>query len=151
MGVMDKLMFWKKDDYDFGKGDIGSEIDNMGIGNDPFAPKQQQPYGSQDHLGLGQDKTSGLAGTEHLDSGFDRSSAEKGVEIRGYGHESVKPDLDETPLKSRPLYPQSAPSPDRDMQLILSRLDTIKALLDNMNQRLEALERNQGKSGRVQW
>ncbi len=36
---------------------------------------------------------------------------------------------------------QSSGNIDRDIQLILSKLDTIKATLENINHRLESLER----------
>ncbi|MFO8016470.1 MAG: hypothetical protein R6U32_05175 [Candidatus Woesearchaeota archaeon] len=106
MGIMDKLMFWKKepDLGDAGKGleDLGGgpgsdSQSDMG-GNDPYGSAGVQGAGGQpgsqggpspqgmetgygmgkDDLGLGQDPTAGLGGTSEIPSNLPDSSAQIG-------------------------------------------------------------------------
>ena len=60
--------------------------------------------------------------------------------------EPTPPHLDEfnKPKFSAPLQNNQQPSPNRDLELINSKLDTVKALLNSMDQRMANLEKAAG-------
>jgi len=64
-----------------------------------------------------------------------------------------------TPSSTGSPFAQPSSSPDKDMQLIIAKLDTIKAQLDNLNERVARIERiaeaseaaNQVPQQRARW
>ena len=125
MSILDKLQFWKHDDPDF-----DSLLDKE------MAPPQQE----EDHLGLDQ-KHLGLEER----SPFDQDS------IKAQGGRQpppVQPNLPSEPQSYGRHQLQNQPMPNtfpgNNQELINSKLDTIKAILNSMDQRLMNLERNMG-------
>ena len=126
MGILNKILFWRHDDeFDF------DSLADKDLGKAPL---------HDDPLGLDQ-KPEGLEEASSFD------------EIGRQG------DFSET----RPAYPSSSPSRpqaspfaarqpaavpasmhDRDLELISSKLDTVKAILSSMDQRISNLERAAG-------
>lgn len=128
-----KLKFWKKEpEFDF-------KEPLPATGNDPLAAFGPAP-GEQ--LGLGMDRTAGLGGTSPLDPYQSSTPTEFGQDvIRGkqdYLRElpSAQPRLAQTSLQS------SGETVAKDLEIISSKLDAIKAMMESVNQRLEHLERN---------
>jgi hypothetical protein len=106
MGILKKLMFWRRDD----------EMDF-----DKFADKEL----STDHLGINQP-----AGMEEK-SPFAREPSQP-----------LPPHLQEAPAG---VQQSTAPrTQNRDLELISSKLDTLKAILTSMDQRISNLERVAG-------
>ena len=155
MGFADKLMFWKKDkkdDFsDLGMGDIGK--DTFG-GSDPFAQQGAAP--DADALG------SPFGGTSGSDSfstpaGF----ADRGVQpaqqpqqgMNSFSQQSQQSSFS-GPSPSQPyaVSPSSThASSDEDrhttyitnknLEILSSKLDALRAAIDSMSQRLENIER----------
>lgn len=161
MGLMDKLAFWRKEpDFDFGKGmgdSGGSGLGDMGGG-------KESGFGmDNDTLGLGKDSTSGLGGTGDLSS---TGPLQNDISLRGPGFEKFEEPatLKPSPLERKPVYyqetQQSSPYAmpmhggrdlSKDIEVISAKLDSIKSMLDMMNHRLDAMERQQPKRGRMEW
>ena len=125
MGLLNKIMFWKKDDdFDFDK--VADNQFNQTLDNDPLA--------------LNRD----LAGIEEK-SPFEQFD---------------KPASFEPELPNRPAYPSHSTLPatrggdlginsqQRDLELVNSKLDTIKAILSSLDQRLANIERSSKKEER---
>ncbi len=120
MGFMDKVMFWKKDEFDFdsmssdpfsSKSQGGPAQDNLGLPSDspaadPFAAQapKQTPIGSP---GEAPDYNP----SEHAPNAFSQA---RGQDTGGITH--------------------------REIELISSKLDTIKALLASLDQRVGVIE-----------
>jgi hypothetical protein len=131
MGILNKLMFWKnEDDFDFD--DLAKK--EMGTG----APVQ-------DNLGLDQ-KPSGL----DEKSMFQDEPAEQQESPLGqqpaapsFGQSATAP---QQPAMAQPAMVQPvAPAPAtglKDMDLINSKLDTLKAILNSVDQRLANIEKS---------
>ncbi|MBU1111164.1 MAG: hypothetical protein ABIG93_02085 [archaeon] len=120
MGVFDKLKFWKKEDeFDFDKL-AGEESSNM--------PDESRPM--QDDLGLGQ---SALSGEPEM-SGMPKN------EPRTSPFDQPKPEQPQTPRGNV----QDYSLPNRELELISSKLDTIKAILRSLDQRTANLEKVAG-------
>ena len=125
MGILNKLMFWKKDDeFDFDKmadkeaeGDI-FKGDDLGLDHKPAGLDEKSPF---DNLGEEPKHTS--PSLSHLQQ--PRSS-----------------------FTSRPAQPQQEMGSNRELELISSKLDTVKALLTSMDQRISNLERAAGVTER---
>ena len=114
MGLFGKLAFWKKEDLDFEK--LAQKDLDLGMG------KGGMPI--QDDLGLEEKSTFGEKSTD-----FEHPSS---------------PFTSRTPAASPSYQTQSARTPDRELELISSKLDTIKAILSSMDQRIANLERAAG-------
>tara|TARA_Y100000310_G_scaffold329251_1_gene398710 strand:- start:1905 stop:2288 length:384 start_codon:yes stop_codon:yes gene_type:complete len=114
MGVFDKLAFWKKSD-DLNFDSLAKEDLALGMG------KGGAPV--QDNLGLSENSPFGDKAT-----GLDAPTT------------NPFPTQPQTP---KPITP-AAPSPNmgevRDLELISSKLDTVKAILTSMDQRIANLE-----------
>ncbi|MBU0470598.1 MAG: hypothetical protein KKA62_04480 [Nanoarchaeota archaeon] len=120
MGILDKLMFWKHDDeFDFDKTALSHEA--IDYHKDAEFPK--------DHLGLEEKSPFPEEHPEeHPSPDYFKSSAERNN--RG------------TASFQRPAPPP--PSSNRELELINSKLDTLKAMLINIDQRLSNLEKAAG-------
>ncbi len=116
MGLFGKLAFWKKEDLDFDKL-AQKDLDlGMGKGGMPI----QDDFDPEEKSPFG-DKSTDF---EHSSSSF----------------------TPRTPA-ANPMYQTqtaSAKTTDRDLELISSKLDTIKAILSSMDQRIANLERATG-------
>jgi len=116
MSILDKLKFWKK--------------------KEPF-PDLNLDLGKG---GYGKDSTAGLGGTGEMD--FKPTD----ISLRGPGAESV---MEESRLTPSPLTPgyggfgQPSPKADimaKDIEIISSKLDALRASIDSINQRLANIE-----------
>ena len=133
-----KLKFWKREpEINFDK-----LKEELSAGSTP-----------SDSLGLDLDRTAGLGGTGRIENASPRTEmtlnsdpfhdAGEGV-IRGR-----QDYLRELPSKTNP----AGSSPDmllKDVEIISSKLDTIKAMVESINQRLDQLER-QGRDAYKRW
>jgi len=129
MGFLDKIKFWKKDD------DFDTEFDNK---LDQHIEKSDDLFKGDD-LGLDQ-KPPGLGEK----SPFDQPSTEAMPT-------ETQPDLlagtpPEQPAAFQAQQQMQAPSDTgkRDLELLSSKLDTIKAILNSMDQRIANIERSAG-------
>jgi len=122
MGVFDKIKFWKKEDeFDFDKlaGESSSSL-----------PDESRPM--QDDLGLGESELSkepempGMPKTEPSASPFDQPKPEPAQQQAPTGNV------------------QDYSLPNRELELINSKLDTIKAILRSLDQRTANLEKVAG-------
>ena len=121
MGFLDKLMFWKKED-DFGV-DFDKSVDNQ--------MKQSDDLFKGDDLGLEQ-KPTGIDEKSPFDQiQAEAASGETPVEQPGAFQAQQQM---QTPVGTE----------QRDLELLSSKLDTIKAILNSMDQRLLNLEKAVG-------
>jgi hypothetical protein len=122
MSVLDKLMFWKKeDDFDI---DFDKSVDKeMQKSDDLF---------KTDDLGLDQ-KPAGL----DEKSPFDQPATE---ETKSQPWEQPK----QEPTAVQQLQQQTPGSSTRELELLSSKLDTIKAILNSMDQRIANIESSTG-------
>jgi len=123
MGFLDKVMFWKKDD-DFGL-DFDKSIDEQ--------MKQTDNQFKEENLGLDQ-KPSGLEEKSPFEQPATETSPFPAVETP------------EQPAAFQAQQQMQAPAgtEQRDLELLSSKLDTIKALLNSMDQRLANVEKAVG-------
>ena len=133
MGLMDKLKFWKKDDFnDFDTDNISNQAnqpidstsDNLGLeGNDPSLDNPDQ------QLGLGQDQNLDLPPDEYTDMQTDKKSS------------MSVPKSEKQMMDQNSGATMQSNDSRRDLELISSKLDTIKAELDSINQRVMKIEK----------
>lgn len=129
MTILDKLAFWKKKD-EFDLGDFGAM---PGEEKDKGMPSAEpSPFDKE-------------MGTEPL--GFPEEPGMHPSMAAGVPEEPSGPDFSAPPGGPATTMRHTAaqtPSPStgsRDIELISAKLDTIRAILENINNRLEALER----------
>jgi len=132
MGILDKLTFWKKkEDFDLrGFGDMPGEK-----GGPEKIPGMEQPSVFEKEL------SAEAGGFPEEPSTFPRTiPSEVPEEPAGPAFE-MPPGGPQTAAAppSRGYMPQ--PSQTRDIELISAKLDAIRAMLENINQRLANLER----------
>ena len=125
MGFLNKIMFWKRDD-EFNFDDIANkEMSTPGM--------DTQGMPAQDDLGLDH-KPAGLDEKSPFDD-FSHSSANR--------QPSAFPGMDE-PAPPRSVPPAVSMGGNRDLELISSKLDTLKAMLASMEQRIANIEKSTG-------
>jgi len=114
MGITDKLKFWEKE-----KLHLDEPKDDLGL-DDPLQPK--------DDLGLDEptEKTNHLG----IEGNLDRNPMGESEE-----HEILMPPIH----KPKPIKPHK-PKSEHHTELILSKLDAIKANIENLNLRMAKLE-----------
>ncbi len=126
MGLFNKLMFWKKDpEMDFDK----LTSDNLGSS---FGNEQNQDI-NQDPLGLNKDLT-----------GINEKSPFEELDKQSLGSSSFS---QQPPAQSASSFDTrnqttQASSQKRELELINSKLDTIKAILSSLDQRLANIEKS---------
>ncbi len=130
MGLFNKLMFWKKDDeFDFdkladeamkretGQQPLGFEHDPLADSNRPLFPEEEAQTGfSQAQRPAAQSFSTPRQSTFSNPSTFQQSSMSSG----------------------------NQPHSEREIELLNSKLDTIKAMLNSIDQRLSHIEQNSG-------
>ncbi len=125
MGVLDKLKFWKKDDFsDFSSPDF-PDFDK---------PPKMPDFGSKD---------SGMD-MPHPPSFEPPASAPERMEGSAFA-----PRAFQERQQFEPAVP--APGADQKMDLISAKLDTIKAQLETVLQRLDRLEQSQSRPYQQRW
>jgi len=134
MGILSKIMFWKKGEEDFG--DLGLGGEELGLGKDLTGME-----------GVGAGKMPGFGETEHFEGAEKPLGAAPGapkteeVSYPGYGAAGPYG----APAQPAP----SAPQPDRrdqimigkELELISAKLDSLKISMDSLNMRVASLER----------
>ena len=115
MGFLQKLKFWKKDEDDL--------FTDIGTGSS-LGPS-------------GTDTTAGLGGTGSIGQ-YPESETIRGPDFGLGKPEQYLQSARQTPAPQQ--YPSQQSMMDKDLQIISSKLDAIKALVDHINQRLENLE-----------
>jgi hypothetical protein len=134
MSLLNKLMFWKKeDDFDFdkladhemGKADTGLHSDELGLG--------------QQDLGL--DNQAAFPDQTGIDPANVGSTAPGTANIPGMGSQPAGSlSQAQQPTVSSPLSATPG-SNSRELELISSKLDTIKAILNSLDRRMANLEK----------
>ena len=123
--MFDKLKFWKKDDgFDFNFNDpqsAGSAMDapvDLGLPNSPSNPPSFQPVPEQ-------------------------NSYDSAPYNNGGVHTGMNPPAFTPPTQQPQVQEQSPPDTAnrRDVELILSKIETLKARVDHLTTRIEHLER----------
>jgi hypothetical protein len=127
MSFLNKIMFWKKeDDFDFDNKFDDLTKDHMDPSNDFM--KQSLDDNQKQNLGLEeQSPFDELQQQQHQKSAFSAS---------------------------QPTQPLQQPAPggkEREMELINSKLDTIKALLSSLDQRIANIEKSNGGRKEKLW
>ncbi len=176
MGILDKAKFWKKGDDDLGDfsdlGDFGLDDKSGGHGTDSLGGDIGGDLGGE--LGpsppLTDTSAMGLQGAtpEHREQVRPTQASQDISDQFGLDPTPSQPSpydppqhaaASEGPAPSpapRP-SPQSVPhGPDmadlfKDIEIIHAKLDTIKASLDSVNQRLATLERMAGSDGKSRY
>ncbi|MEM4755788.1 MAG: hypothetical protein QW594_01505 [Candidatus Woesearchaeota archaeon] len=144
MGFFDKVAFWKKEEDRFsGLNNLGSSHQSSSsnpfmenpFGHDSHDPFGKSPFGdhydvSMHSLPSGHD-VAGMTRDPHL--GLTNPATASTMLSQGKVSEiqqqPFSPDLTRTQML------------EKDIQLISSKLDAVKATIDHMNQRLETIER----------
>ena len=126
MGIFGKLAFWKKKD----------EFDDLGLG-------KGDDMGMPD-LGMGGDTGMGMQaqGMGHESYGHEQFSPSPGQRAPSYASSPYQPSFQQQPFQQS--YPQQPSYGDagagKDIEVISSKLDALRALMDSINQRLANLE-----------
>ncbi len=127
MGILDKVMFWKKKD-DFGDMDLGGK-DNLAFGDD-FGQGNFPGQSAAPGTGLGSD-----VGGRGFGSYSQQYPRPQGFQQQPYPQQ---------PSFSQPSYPQPSnygqEVESKNLEIISSKLDAIRASLESLNQRLANLE-----------
>lgn len=136
MSILDKLQFWKhRETEDFDMGSYPALTDRP----------QQGPPGMDMPPGAMAGMHTGMPG-ENAPSmpGLDDMSQVPPPPMRGLGGQPA-------PSAFAPA-PMQAPGPDvgREMQVVNAKLDTLKALLDSVNMKLDRMERAQAPKEEVE-
>ncbi len=142
MSFIDKLMFWKKDDpFPLPK---DSTLPPLETETNPNIPPMQNPMGQQPQMG-----------SEPMPGFGALNNNQQGAGAPNYG--GVEHDLRMQPAQSfgqNPGYPDRQPrhnypeskDPEnllaKELEIISTKLDYLKASLENINQRLSNLERS---------
>src|SRR3989338_10175026 len=168
MGILDKVMFWKKKD-DFSDLGLGGDF-NLGGDDLGLAGNKSDALSGASGLGRGisksrQDVSSSPSST-YQDSSYGVQDMEQPTGMYGssedqYSHNNLQDDYGQAsamhkPVQqsapptfnqaSHPQYNQYSPSQShtsassQEIQLISAKLDAIKAYLDTINQRLTNIE-----------
>jgi hypothetical protein len=126
MGIFSKLAFWKKeDDFNFddvASKDMGQDLfkgDNLGLKEQPLT-QEKDPFTMPT-----EEKAPSFSAPEEQTSGIQQLQEQN----------------------QQTLHPQQSATTGisaRDVDLLSSKLDTIKALLNSMDQRMANLERSSG-------
>jgi hypothetical protein len=119
MGFLDKLAFWKKkDEFEgIGLGDKGQSL-SSGLGSPDF--------------GMG----TGMEGGYGLPTQPAQPTAAQPMQQPSYPQSYTQPSFQPQFQQS----PQQTTSTEKDLEIISSKLDAIRATIDSINQRLANLE-----------
>ncbi len=144
MGLLDKLMFWKKED-EFGLDNLGTKDFNSnfnvgGLTDDPLKPSssssfgaEKSPFGSESDIGSSPQLGNTPFPTTSQNMPGTRSTGSSGSNFNPSSSQSAN-------------QPWQSPSPQptstgKDLELINSKLDTLRAMLQSIDQRLNEIER----------
>jgi len=114
MAFLDKLKFWKKKDTL----DLGTSGDELSLGADNLG------FGS-DQMGLPKQETPATLSSPRL------PDQQATPQLSGFGSPIPQQQLHETGMDSR------------DRELMMAKLDTIKALLDSIDHRMAIIEQRE--------
>ena len=153
MGVFDKLKFWGKKEDDLGDLGLGKEElggDPFGGGKDPFAGENPFPdIGSADTQQQAAPQPSYQQNPRASPQGYAQSSPaqQRFQQPQMYG-QYEQPDFNrpfsmnaQQPQQQVMQQPMNAYNVSKDIEIISSKLDALRASLDIINQRLTNIER----------
>ena len=122
MSVFDKIKFWKKED----------DLDFDALASKEMGKSSKMDLNfEQDNLGLEEKSPF----NEEPSSAFEQGAS---------GRSSFSSPAKTQGFREQPTYSASTSSGSHDLELINSKLDTVKAILLSLDQRLERLERSTG-------
>ena len=134
MGLMSKLMFWKKEPAMPDMGDFGKEMPGMG-GPELALPKEAD-------LGM----PAGMPGAEPgaMPPGGPVPGGQEqmpGAMPVGPSATFAAPKLEEVPMQRAPQQPSMPSGGSKDLELISVKIDQLRTSLDILNQRMMHIER----------
>ncbi|MBI2151578.1 hypothetical protein HYU21_02520 [Candidatus Woesearchaeota archaeon] len=136
MGIFDKLAFWKKDEFDF---DHLTEKEMSGSsGKDLFGPMPEEHS-------LGPEKSAFASDLSNVSKPL---PFEEPPSIFG-APQTIQKSSSSLSLSNFSAPGSAAFTSNRDLELLNSKLDTIKAMLTNIDQRLNQIERPAEKKERL--
>ena len=150
----------KSDQAGLGSGFGNSDLNNQSLGNQSMGglPGQNQNlFKDPFQLGGNQDLNSGLRMPEvnSQSSSFEGGFEQPSPGFDSFGNPKIQPKAEGFSQGSFNQSQNLAPTQDlsKDIQLILSKLDTIRSELTNLNHRLDNLERQQqeGQQKKYPW
>lgn len=137
MGLLDKIPFFKKKD-DFSDMGLGDKPDGFTSGyNSQDMPNfDNSNYGQQDNMGLPQQQQQQPQGFSPQQQNFQAPSAPEAPSFQSPGN---IPSFSQQ--SSEQGYPHHANTVvDKELEIISSKLDALRATLESMNQRIANLE-----------
>ena len=149
MGILGRLAFWKKKDEFAGLG-LGDRQPNLGKG---FDPNQGMVPGLGNDMGFGSEFGSSFSSSSsNFNPGANKSSWQQpqSFELENPQRPSF-PQSVQQPQWQQPSYP---PQNTRDYEVISAKLDSLRATMDSINQRLaniEAIARGEEERPRRRW
>jgi len=140
MGIMDKLMFWKKKD-DFADLKLPDVPKDQPVGQHDFGAGQGAPGASAPGTSPG-DTTPGLGGTPSLGERTSAPDYPTNVEMTQPGYK--EPEFDAPPprhgMAPAPAQSASGDMLSKDIEVLSSKMDALKASIETINQRLANME-----------
>jgi hypothetical protein len=125
MGILDKLMFWKRDE----------ELNFDHLADQEMNNNFSDPLTQQQNDGLGLNEKP-LFDDPSQNTGFPPSSPDSLSQPSAFQQTS--------PFQGQAPAPPTMSGGNRDLELMNSKLDTIKALLNSLDQRVANLEKSLG-------
>ncbi len=169
MGFMDKLMFWRKKETDFGNFDIGkdpfaSDPFRQSSSKDPFIQQPfnqaQDPFNSSQSPGFNQNIGNDPFQTQTQftqNSSFQNNQFQKPAQSAqpfgygsnvgttqfgsGYAQDQKQQDFFSTKREDPYEMPKDNRDTQKEIEIISVKLDSIRTTLEAINQRLSNLER----------
>ncbi len=135
MGLLDKLMFWKKED-EFGLDNLNNKDFNVGgLTDDPLNSSSPSSFGAEKSP-FGDDQS--IGSSPQLGNTPFPTTSQNMPGTRSTGNSFPPSSSQNQPWQS--LSPQPTNS-SKDLELINSKLDTLRAMLQSIDQRLNEMER----------
>jgi len=138
MSLLDKVKFWKKDKPSFGDIKMDAPLGNFNQSMTPSVDTQDKAFGSMDPIG-------------NFDSPQQNGFPEDNFSLPppGLSHQPMHPRALSPPMQSSPRANQDMLS--KDLEIISSKMDALRATLEAINQRLSNIEREVFEKKRGGW
>jgi len=139
MGLLDKLMFWKKED-EFGLDNLGTKEFNKdfnvgGLTDDPLKSSSPSPFGAEKSPFSSEGD---IGSSPQLGNTPFPTTTQNMPGTRSSGNSSNNFNQSAQPWQSSSPQPTNS---SKDLELINSKLDTLRAMLQSIDQRLNEMER----------
>lgn len=158
MGILNKLTFWKKDDLIPGPSDMGAQDIDLGDTTGLNSPTGYSP--NKDGLGgnVGLNNPTGYSPNQtglsnSLNNPNGNNFGNTGMDGAGFNAESGNPSLSSKfePVEEKPssfnninqnmMPPEDLSTLSKNIEIISSKVDTIKAILDNLSHKIDKIEK----------